>query len=315
MTSEITDPVLRGARSFRLLSGLSGVLVYLLTLDGEHWFVRKAAAVTDHSVRLKAQAAKQIRFTEETLGTMRTPPVIGEGEVDGRYFFDMAYVRGVDGATFLRRASYDQVIQFADRLCAYLDAAATSAPFGPSEPVSLFEALFAKVCAVYADSDVLTDETLGRVMVMLDQVRRAGSLAPTLCHGDLTLENVIIDPDEGLWMIDLLDSPVEHYWQDVAKLHQDLTGGWYLRREARISRGVLDFVSGRILRQADKLDPTYRHVHDALLTASFIRILPYTRTVEDTAFVLDRIAYLTSDPSASADDQPTSFPFRPGGQP
>ena len=78
------------------------MLVYLLTLDGEHWFVRKAAAVTDHSVRLKAQAAKQIRFTEETLGTMRTPPVIGEGEVDGRYFFDMAYVRGVDGATFLR---------------------------------------------------------------------------------------------------------------------------------------------------------------------------------------------------------------------
>ena len=314
MTTDRPDPVLSGARSFRLLSGLSGVSVYLLTLDGENWFVRKAATITDHSVRLKAQSAKQIRFTEETPGPVRTPRVIGEGEIDGRYYFDMEYVRGVDGATFLRRASYDQVTQFADRLCDYLNAAATTAPFGPSRPTSLFEALFAKVCSVYADTDVLDDQTLGRVMLMLDQVRRAGSLTPTLCHGDLTLENLIIDPDEDLWLIDLLDSPVEHYWQDVAKLHQDLTGGWYLRREARISRGVLDFVSGRILQQADKLDPTYRHVHRALLTASFIRILPYARTSDDTAFVLDRIAYLTSDPSASADD-PTSLPIRPGGQP
>ncbi len=301
------DPIVADARSFRALSGLSGVVVYLLTLDGERWFVRKAATVPDQSRRLEAQAAKQTRLAEEPLASIRTPRIIARGEVDGRFYFDMDYVRGVDGATFLRRARYEQVTRFTDQLCEYLGAASTSLVV-PSHPVSLFDALFAKVCSVYSQTDLLDTETLGRVMVMLDEVRRAGPLTPTLCHGDLTLENLIVDPDENIWVIDLLDSPVEHYWQDVAKLHQDLTGHWYLRRASRISRGVLDFVGGRILDTADTLDPPYRRVHQAMLTTSFIRILPYTRTDEDTQFVLERIAYFTSE-SSSSDGA------HPGGQP
>ena len=77
--------------------------------------------------------------------------------------------------------------------------------------------------------------------------RAIGTIATTFCHGDLTLENMVIDRDGRIWLIDLLDSPLEHHWQDVAKLHQDLTGGWYLRRVAPIARSALDFVSGAVL--------------------------------------------------------------------
>lgn len=294
MATDSTDPVLQDAKSCHLLSGLSGALVYLLTVDGENWFVRKAAATAESSVRLKAQAHKQECFADQ-IPSIRVPRVLGHGERDGRFFFDMEFVRAMDGATYLRRATYGQVADLTNRLCAYLRSAAVGEPFRQTEPVSIFETLFAKVCEVERRTSAMGDATLGRVLYSLDSVRSAGAVTPTICHGDLTLENLMVDSAGDLWMFDLLDSPIEHYWQDVAKLHQDLTGGWYLRNDTRISSGVLGYVSRRVIEEANMLDSTYRFVHRALVTASFVRILPYARTPDETQFVLDRILYLTSD--------------------
>src|SRR5204863_8802633 len=107
------------------------------------------------------------------------------------------------------------------------------------------------------------------VVEMLDSL----DVSPTLCHGDLTLENMMVDRDGQIWAIDLLDAPYEHYWFDFAKLNQDLEGGWYLRHQPAISAAVRQYLRERCLSTVLELDSSYESVHNPLMAITFARIL------------------------------------------
>jgi aminoglycoside phosphotransferase (APT) family kinase protein len=289
VTGAGTDPVVGDAAAVRLMPGFSGAQVYLVTRDHRHWFVRKAAQNPAASARLRAQAAKQRLFSERMGHALRTPLILGEGEHEGRWYFDMELVRGVDGASHLRRASYAEVVAFGDRLCAYLGEAAAAPPLAPAAAASLFESSYAKVVSVQGRTQGLSPDTLARLFLALDRARGASEAPQTFCHGDLTLENIIVADDGSLCVVDLLDSPYEHYWQDAAKLQQDLAGGWYRRAQPAIAPCVLEFLSRRLVERATALDAAYPRVHFLLVALVFVRILPYTRTEAERAFVVERI--------------------------
>jgi aminoglycoside phosphotransferase (APT) family kinase protein len=301
----LDDPLLSDAADLRALSGLSGARVVVMTRDGQRWFVRKAARDAAGSARLRRQLAKQVAFGQALDGAVRVPDILDQGEVDGRFYFDMEYVRGADGISYLRRASYAEVAALADRLCGYLDeiavrpAHSATGPgaglgpgLGPGLGSTLFDALYTKLCEVHRKSDALAGDTLAQLFLGLERLRGVSAgLAPTMCHGDLTLENLVIDERGGFWLLDFLDAPFEHWWQDVAKLHQDLDGGWYLMTQPPIARCVLDFLSRRLIAAASRREPMYAQVHAVLLACTFARILPYARTAEERAFVAARVEH------------------------
>ncbi|MCK6549738.1 phosphotransferase [Myxococcota bacterium] len=296
MTVRPDDPVLRDVSAVRVLSGLSGAQIYLVSRDERVWFVRKAARHAQGSARLRAQAAKQQRFDGLARPHLKTPRILGDGEVDGRYYFDMELVRGPDGASYLGRAPFDAVVAFTDRLCGYLELAASTPAIGVHDGTGPFDALYAKLCDVERRTRALSPDVLSALFLGLDRLRAIGAIPATLCHGDLTLENMAIGEDGTIWVLDLLDSPVEHWWQDVAKLHQDLSGGWYLRRQQRVALGVMMYVSGRLLDSAAKLSPAYRDLHATLVACTFVRILPYVQSDDERRFVLDRIEHFARSP-------------------
>ena len=55
------------------------------------------------SERLRGQARKQAAFDRELNGIVCTPRILDEGEVEGRFFFDMEFVRGPDGEALQMR--------------------------------------------------------------------------------------------------------------------------------------------------------------------------------------------------------------------
>lgn len=285
------DPSLDGATLIRPLAGLSGARVLLMTKDGRRWFVRKISRQPEHNDRLRGQIAKQLVFARTLGEVVHTPAVLEEGTLDGCAYFDMEFIRGSDGVSYLRRADNAAVVALADRFARYIEAVAAQ-PLSDASTATLFDALYRKLCDVQRRAPVLDDATLARLFTGLERVRDVGDgLARTLCHGDLTLENVVIDDRGEIWMLDLLDAPFEHYWQDLAKLHQDLEGGWYLLGQAPISRYVLDYVSRRVSATAAQLEPGYAHVHAILLAFTFVRILPYTRSERERAFVKQRVEH------------------------
>jgi aminoglycoside phosphotransferase len=288
------------AVALRRLPGLSGAEVLLVARDDRHWFIRKAARDPAAGARLHRQAAKQRQFAAQMAEPVRTPQILDEGEVDGRYYFDMEFIRGTDGASFLRRATYAQVADFSRRLCEYLEAAATKPPLRESQATP-FDALYTKICDAQSASGCLSNDTLSKLFLAVQKLRRLDGTKPTFCHGDLTLENMVVDERGTIWVLDLLDSPFEHYWQDIAKLHQDLTGGWYLTRHPAISKCVLDFVSRQVLNTAQRLDSAYADVHALLVASSFVRIIPYAQSPESLQFIRERVdhfAELASRPSS-----------------
>ena len=287
-----TDPLVAKARHHRMLSGLSGAAVYLLTEDGTTWFVRKGATDAGSSARLRRQMAKQIAFGEQMAGIVRTPSVLAEGAVDDRYYFDMEFISGTDGASFLRQGSIPDIQGFAGTICDYLGAASALRSGAQVDPYAV---LHQRVSDVQARTQALDADLFDRVLRLLEPMRQLGTIPETVCHGDLTLENMLIDRQGTIWLVDLLDSPIEHHWQDVAKLHQDLSGGWYLRRVAPISRSVLSFVSRAVLDATTARDPAYAEVHWALLASTFVRILPYAQVESDRRMILERIEHFASD--------------------
>jgi len=235
MHKEVTDPLLSGIVNFRELSGFSGARVLLVTRDGRHWFVRKAARDAQQSSRLSLQLKKQKAFEKVAKCSLRTPAILDEGEIDGCYFVDMEFIRGIDGVNFLRQASYAEVIEFTNQLTIYLERAAASKPLNSGGCATLFDALFTKLCQVHRATNLLNSTVLSHLFLRLDELRNLRDLNETLCHGDLTLQNMIIDDQKQIWVVDLLDSPFEHYWQDVAKLHQDLSGSWFRLKQPPIA--------------------------------------------------------------------------------
>jgi aminoglycoside phosphotransferase len=294
VTESVVDPLIAEARAVRRLSGLSGARVYMMTRDERTWFVRKGAATVEHNDRLRRQARKQAALAGVLADVVGTPPIFDEGTIDGRYYFDMELVQGVDAATYLRISDYDSVRRFTARLCDYLRAAAERPPLVALDATqTLFDYLYSRVCDVQTLTAALSPEVLSGVLVGLDQVRAAADPQMTLSHGDLTLENIVVDHEGRLWLLDLLDAPFESYRQDVAKLHQDLDGGWYLRRQGAIARCVGDYVGTQVFQTAVRLDPAYAALHPLLMAATFIRIIPYVADADSRRFVLERVAHYT----------------------
>jgi aminoglycoside phosphotransferase (APT) family kinase protein len=268
--------------------------VYLASEDGRRWFVRKVARGEHLAGRLRRQVRKQEAFRRSVGELVPAPAIRAEGEVGSDlYWCDMDVVRGDDAASFLQRASYAEVRRFADLWCDYLRAASGRPGLvARPGPRSLAEALAAKVREVERAGAAVSPPVRRFLELELDRVRRFPSPPPTLCHGDLTLENIIVTPSGQPWVVDLLDAPYESYWQDVAKLHQDLAGGWHRVREIAISRGVLSYLSRRLLETMAELDPDYPSAHHLLLVVTLLRVLPYATSAGEADFLRGQVRRL-----------------------
>ena len=273
------------------LTGYSGACIAIATHRGRT-FVRKGAADPGLNGPLRAQRDRLVRLAEPLADLVGVPAVLGDGEIDGHYFFDMELVQGRDAATHLGATSFEGVRDFASRIEGLIDRLAESRVASAGGPGPL--PLLAKL-------EQVDGRTGGRHRAALaaaaDVVRGLpASMWPgerSLMHGDLTLENVLVDRSGRLWVIDSIDGPFEHYWQDLAKLCQDLEGHWHRRRGHPISTGVTAWLRDRLLTRAARHDSRYHVVHHLLLAVTFARILPYTTGPDDEAFVAERVAAFT----------------------
>jgi aminoglycoside phosphotransferase len=287
-------PWLPAGAHYLLLSGYSGAGIALVEDRDGSRYIRKIADGPSDNARLRMQADRQIAYCR-AVDRVNVPDVLGCGEFEGRFFFDMQVVDGFDAATHLRTASFDSVAAVAEALSALIRFSAGEQPLSVPA-LDLRSALKAKLGELrlrLADPDPETWRALDRLEALSGEA--PDELAPTLCHGDLTLENVLIDRRGQLWVVDLTPPPFEHVWLDVAKLLQDLDGGWYLRSGRGMNAGVRRFVRDTVLTAVDPRFGQYRRLLVALM---FARILPYVRTDCDRDFVRARLVATLAAPDS-----------------
>jgi thiamine kinase-like enzyme len=116
------------------------------------------------------------------------------------------------------------------------------------------------------------------------------------CHGDLTLENIIIRDGE-LYLIDFLDSFYNSWMIDVAKILQDIECFWSYRHEPRslnlhVRAVALKYLLTTYIRSRHGGEEYLVMVYNLLLL-NLLRILPYTKDEETLKYLYGEIDRLT----------------------
>lgn len=275
------------------LFGQSGCRVLLM--GNQRYFVRKIAGDVSYNPRLEAQKQKQVEFLARGLSC---PDIIDDGAIDGLYFFDMEYIHGFDIEAVLGNVDGADSGRLLEALLGTLEYLS-----GTAEGTVELELFRKKIDSIMA-ADLPFGEDyswlIDRIGTSLLQCDWKGVQA-SMCHGDMTLENLIQDRQGNVFYIDLLDSEISSFWLDIAKIHQDLSSFWFLRHihdDPRHRHRCFNLqIAAR--RFADVLTvelerrwPEVIEVLPTLLAFQLFRIVPYCRERATLDFVTRKILEL-----------------------
>jgi serine/threonine protein kinase len=277
--------------SYRI-SGFSGSFVYLVRSSSNVLFVRKASANVETSYRLEQQYNKLLAFQNYNLTIVNSPKILKTGYYRDRFYMDLEYVSGVDLVEYMATASVSGLKHIGERLGTFLIEMGKHPPI-EKVPENVTQVFFNKTFTLLDTCSWLPDCVKVNLFLNVNNIAKLMESKSSLCHGDLTLENILIDKNGQIWLLDHLDSFYPHYWQDISKLHQDLSGEWFrFRRPGLIvPKYALSYLSNCLLEKVSCLDPSYLLVHNGLLALVFARILPYTSDNITREFVISRLSY------------------------
>lgn len=209
----------------RTLKGHSGCTITLCQNE-DGYFVKKTSASLSYNPRLLRQIKKQILLGK----TLSLPKVIDCYALSGLVTFEMEYIPGRDFKTHLLHYERIDSLYISTKILSLFKYLASFEVV--ADPARELRAkLLTMKNELYKNSLLQDDRAL-----LENSLEYLGSLdwkemPSTVCHGDLTLENIIFTADGEMTFIDVLDENITSFWLDVGKLLFDLNSGWSLRDE------------------------------------------------------------------------------------
>ena len=277
------------------LIGHSGCKIYLMN-KSNRIFVRKIAKDQYYNERLQTQCQKQANYKSIFAGT---PRVIKEGTIKGHYYYDMDYIRGHTLSFLVPQCSIDRLYQIADLLVNIIIENKKRA-FVNDDYVSSFKQ---KIHDITNSIPKYSKYKLIKKTISILKSHDWSNLSGSYCHGDFTLENIIISLDGEFYIIDFLDTFSPSWLIDVSKVLQDLIIGWTFRQELLDDNTITENLKVKIILlkqlfvyRLNKAIDGENIWEDAyfLLLMNLLRIIPYITEKKVLQFVtksMDAIIY------------------------
>jgi len=254
------------------ISGFSGCGVYIANCN-DFEYILKVSKNKSYNNRLNHQIEKQKEFKNiiSSVSSEITSPEVYCSYVDdnGLFSCEMEYINPM---------IFDNCDFIFNKLLVFIKIALTLKPFEENnEP--FHKAISSKIKQLLP---YLTDE-LKYTLIETEKEITKLDLSPTFCHGDFTLENMILSSDGKLYLIDFLDSFFSHIWLDFSKLYQEIEADWISIKNK--TNHVKQNSGHKIFKQ--KFDaylienfPEYIKYHYWFLALTLLRIIPYTNDKE-----------------------------------
>jgi len=251
------------------LGGYSGCKVLLCETGENIVFVRKISGNVEYNGRLQLQAAKQAGFKGKT---MKAPAVLGQGYTEeGLFYFDMEYIQGITMAEYIKTIEIGKVRGFIEIIVNDVLALRD----GSQADEMIFTDKIDSLRDGFADRNI---PVITEALELLSK-HSWKNFTRSMCHGDLTLENIIVK-DNQVYLIDFLDSFYDCWIMDIGTLMQDVQTLWSYRSQKEISNNTLirlivfrDILMDMVKeRSADICIEVYY-----ALLLKLIRIYPYTK--------------------------------------
>ena len=265
------------SKLIKSLNGHSGCQVDLIEKDSRI-LVSKISANNDYNFRLRRQTKKQTLLVPNY--NVFAPKIVTQGYSDNLYYFDMEFVQGRTMAEYTNDIHITEITDFIRCLfkCLYWDNDKVSPKAQEifMQKIYSLEVKLQEYRQLNLAFQILKDFNWQKVF-------------KSFCHGDLTLENILITQDKRLYLIDFLDSFYNSWQIDIAKLLQDLELKWSFRKcEISSNRALRLQVAKEALVEEilktnngkEKLDTIYH-----ILLLNIVRIYPYTKDEKTFKFL------------------------------
>ena len=262
------------------LGGHSGCGVWLYENDKNKAIVRKISSNIAYNHRLIKQMEKQKNFHNQIV---HTPAVLSEGYTeDGLFYFDMEYIQGITMAKYIMSIEIGKVRQIVINLFENIINIS-------EEKRDVGEVFINKI-------EALANETqgLGKIYEEAYRLLRGhdwSQFTESACHGDLTLENIIVKGDQ-LYIIDFLDSFFDSWLMDIGSLLQDVQSLWSYRFiDCLDINAIIRLIVFRdvLMDELKKEKPAaIKEAYFALLLKLF-RIVPYAKDESTSLFLENKI--------------------------
>jgi hypothetical protein len=231
------------------LSGHSGSTV-LLKRNVNGYYVEKTGNVARNYERMTALAKH---------GHFRVPKIFVYSP--HHEILKMEYISGLDMRTYLEYYPPNDLWDFISSVINGFDVTGGDMDVGLRSEDVLH-------CLPEENPFVFTKEQLLN--------RLPETLPRTQYIGDLTLENILWNEDDGFVIIDPVTVSFEHYLFDLAKLRQDTKCGWFTRKNPPSNNLLL---SMKYL--DDKITSKYPQVTDELLILMLLRVFRHCKKGHD----------------------------------
>lgn len=263
------------------LGGHSGCTILLMEDESGKAFVRKFSSDLNYNKRLEYQCDKQAEFVSNKI---KAPKVLDRGYTeDGLFYFDMEYIQGITLAEYMKYMDVSKVHGLVDNIVCNIVGSSNTSNSEAGYVFSKKILSLKKTTAQFKNS--LLNEALDELTIY-DWSR----FGETFCHGDLTLENIIVHNNE-LYIIDFLDSFYNSWILDIGKLMQDVQALWSYRNDKTVNTNTLirlivfrDILVEKICGNNIEI---YMDIYHALLL-HLVRIYPYAKDRETIDFLNEK---------------------------
>jgi hypothetical protein len=271
------------------LEGRSGCKLEVLNREGV-FSVKKISKEENYNARLLLQAEKQQQFyTQGSFVDFKAPQVLHRSATsDLLTWFEMPYLHGQKYSEFFERASVLEIRKLGDKFNQYFKSS-----FEKAEAVKIDSAQF--VTKLNAIQSLLADRTdidLPLLRQTLEYLSRipANFIPLRPCHGDFTFSNMLFCED-GIYLVDFLDSFVESPLIDLVKFRQDTFFYWTLlienqlpeNRSAKIIQ-IFNYLDGKVFESLSG-NKFVKEWYNYLQVFNLLRILPYVNHRREIEFV------------------------------
>ena len=268
------------------LGGHSGCSIYLIEDGDGRVYVRKTSKDASYNERLILQCSKQSKFTG---GIVRTPAVYGSGYTSsGLFYFDMEYIQGITLSEYIRSMEIGKISALVNSIVESIVPIHFESI--TSEQKCETNEIFNNKISDLKSQLSGSNSTVSAAITLLEQ-HDWGYFIPSDCHGDMTLENIIVK-DDKLYFIDFLDSFYDSWFMDIGTLLQDVQVMWSYRFEQRIDMNTvlrLIVFKDLLIDKIKSINPVYVIEIYYSLLQKLIRILPYTEDEYTNSFLIKKI--------------------------
>jgi serine/threonine protein kinase len=264
------------------INGHSGCTVNVFAKERQ-LYLSKSTNDPAYIPRLIAQAKKQNEFVFPASGFIKAPEIVSITGNNSECTILMKFIHSVNFVEFFENSGSEKIDRFADSMMSFIEWEISRSAIKEIPAAIMIDKFLEVRKKILRNKLLKNDSETGEILIeseRLFQTQNSFELPIGVCHGDLTLSNILLNNDQ-IYLVDFLDSFLESPIMDMVKIRQDTTFGWsflmynqpYDKIRHRITLDYLD----QVFQSHFKRYSWYKANYKAFQLMNFLRILQYAR--------------------------------------